>query len=175
MLLAVWLGEPWAAVRKLKLFDQDYHRIFRRATAEKLFLAYLLNQSVERARSDLRPELQTSFASVRFTLAYLAALAIRQSKLGERLFEEPERWLPSRRKAVADQLDYYVGFVVEEMNYFVEDREEARERDVEPFDPKTIFKATTGVRPLERQVVQAVKALGRRQTSEILFDLKPKK
>jgi hypothetical protein len=175
MLLATWLGEPWAAVRKLKLFDQDYHRIFRRATADKLFLAYLLNKEIEAARSKLRPELQTSFASVRYTLAYLVAQVLRLSDLGEKLLEDPSAWLPAQRDDIAKQLETYVDFVVDETNYFVSDREEQRQQnpDAEPFDPKTIFKASTGVRPLERQVIQAVKALARRADSEILFDLEP--
>jgi hypothetical protein len=175
MLLATWLGEPWAAVRKLKLFDQDYHRIFRRATADKLFLAYMLNKEIEAARSKLRPELQTSFASVRFTLAHLVAQVLRLSDLGARLLEEPGSWLPDQCKDIEERLKYYVDFVVEETNYFVSDREEQRQQnpDAEPFDPKTIFKASTGVRPLERQVIQAVKAIARRADSDILFDLKP--
>jgi hypothetical protein len=175
MLLATWLGEPWAAVRKLKLFDQDYHRIFRRATADKLFLAYMLNQEIEAARPKLRPELQTSFASVRFTLAHLVAQVLRLSDLGERLLEDPGSWLPDRSEDITERLKYYVDFVVEETNYFVSDREEQRQQnpDAEPFDPKTIFKASTGVRPLERQVIQAVKAIARRADSDILFDLKP--
>ncbi len=175
MLLSTWLAEPWAAVRKLKLFDQDYHRIFRRATADKLFLAYMLNKEIEAARSKLRPELQTSFASVRFTLAYLVAQVLRLSDLGEKLLDDPGVWLPAQRDDVAKHLETYVDFVVDETNYFVSDREEQRQQnpDAEPFDPKTIFKASTGVRPLERQVIQAVKALARRPDSEILFDLEP--
>ncbi len=27
-IMAIWLCEPWAAIRKLKLFDDDYRRIF---------------------------------------------------------------------------------------------------------------------------------------------------
>lgn len=177
MLLATWLGEPWAAVRKLKLFDQDYHRIFRRATADKLFFAYMLNNEIEAARSKLRPELQTSFASVRFTLAYLVAQVLRLSDLGEKLLEDPSAWLTAQRDDIKKQLETYVDFVVDETNYFVSDREEQRQQnpDAEPFDPKTIFKASTGVRPLERQVIQAVKAIARRADSDILFDLEPER
>jgi hypothetical protein len=62
-----------------------------------------------------------------------------------------------------------------ETNYFVSDREEQRQQnpDAEPFDPKTIFKASREVGPLERQVIQAVKAIARRADSDILFDMKP--
>ena len=89
--------------------------------------------------------------------------------------KEPGSWLPDQCKDIEERLKYYVDFVVEETNYFVSDREEQRQQnpDAEPFDPKTIFKASTGVRPLERQVIQAVKAIARRADSDILFDLKP--
>jgi hypothetical protein len=175
MLLAAWLGEPWAAVRKVRLFDQDYHRIFRRATADKLYLAYLLNNAIENARQKLLPTLQTSFASVRFTIAYLVAQVLHQSELGTELFDSPERWLPAQKDAIEQQLVYYVELVVDEINYYVGDREEERQDnpDAKPFDPKTIFKASSGVRPLERQVIQAVKALARRPNSDVLFAVKP--
>ena len=177
MMLGVWLGEPWAAVRKLKLFDQDYHRIFRRATADRLMLAYMLNQAIEAARQKLIAELQTSFASVRYTIAYLAAQVIEQSDLGRQLFDDPTGWVrdDDKRGELAKDLKYYVEFVVEEANFYVSDRQEARQSDpsANPFDPKTIFKASTGVRPLERQVIQALKAIARRPDSDVLFDLEP--
>ncbi len=77
--------------------------------------------------------------------------------------------MPDQRDDIAKQLEAYVDFVVEETNYFVSDREEQRQHNPdEPFDPKTIFKASTGVRPLERQ-----EAIARRADSDILFDLEP--
>ncbi len=96
LLVAVWLGEPWNAVRKVRLFDQDYHRIFRRATADRLYLAFLINQQVVARRNRLHPELQTAFASVRFTLAHLVGRLLEQSEPGQLLLEDPGRWLPTK-------------------------------------------------------------------------------
>jgi hypothetical protein len=70
LLLAVWLKEPWAAVRKLKLFDEEYRRIFGRAVnADKLYVAYRLNKMLNARRGDLLDSLSASFAAVRFTVA----------------------------------------------------------------------------------------------------------
>lgn len=176
VLLAAWLDEPWAAVRKVKLFDHEYHRIFKRASGDSLYLAFLINGAVEGVRDDLRPELQTSFASVRHTIAYLVAKLVQQSELGVSLFAEPERWLPEKATEVLDSLDYFAKFAADETNYYVEDREEASRQspDGPTFDPKTIFKSTAGVRPLERQVVQAFTAVQRRPEIDVAFAVPPK-
>jgi len=78
LLMAMYVGEPWNAVRKVRLFDEDYHRIFNHTlTAGRLRLVYEVAELLDLARSDLVPQLQASFASVRFTLAYLVTRAPR--------------------------------------------------------------------------------------------------
>jgi hypothetical protein len=174
LLMAVWVGEPWNAVRKVKLFDQEYHRVFRKANADRLFLASLINDAIQARKNQLRVELQTSFASVRFALAHLVAVFLRQSTLGERLLESPGDWLPDQLDGIRKEFDRHAEFVIDETNYFIQERvEAAQEVDAPPFDPKTIFKSANGVRQLERQVVQAVKALARRPNSDVLFDTDP--
>jgi hypothetical protein len=175
MLMAVWIGEPWNAVRKVRLFDQDYHRLFRRASADRLYLAYLIDERVTALREKLRSELQTAFASVRFTIAHLMAKVLEQSDRGQQLLEEPGHWLPDKREAVVERLDYFAEFAIDETNYYVKTQEDARaeDPDLAPFDPKTTFKSATGVRALERQVVQAIKALARRPDADVLFEVGP--
>jgi AIPR protein len=173
ILMAVWLGQPWNAIRKVRLFDQDYHRIFRRASADKLALAYLLDQAVQGGRDKLRPELQTAFASVRFAIAFLVGELLRQNDAGAQLLDTPELFLPDRRDEIVEELDRLAEFVVDEINYFVQSREESRRDDPEaaPFDPKTTFKSQAGVREVERQAVQAMKAIARRPDVPAYFHL----
>ena len=176
LLMAIWLDEPWNAVRKVRLFDQDYHRIFRHATADRLFLAYLINSEIVAAREKLQPRLQTAFASVRFTLADLVAQLLRQNEAGSAPLEDPGNWLPEKIDEVRERLSYYAEFVIDETNYFVKSQEEARQADptLPPFDPKTTFKSAAGVRALEQQVIQSVKAIARRPEIEMLFAVPPK-
>jgi hypothetical protein len=173
--MAVWLEEPWNAVRKVKLFDQDYHRIFRRITAAHIYLAYLINRAVDGSKDDLRDGLKTSFASVRHTLTHLVAKLLKQSELGTELLEDPGRWLPEKTDEIVAELEYFADYAVEEANYYVQTREEERAEDpsLPAFDPKTIFKSATGVRPLEHRAIQDFKALARRD-DEIRFAVPPK-
>lgn len=174
LLTAIWLKEPQNAVRKVRLFDHDYHRIFRRATASQLMLASLINDAIVDRRETLAPELQTAFASARFTIAYLVGVFMQQSPLGEQLYADPKPWLERQRDELKTEIKHAVEFVIDEMNFFVRNQEDAKAEagGSTTFDPKTIFKSAAGVRGLERQVTQAVKVVSRRPEASVLFNLK---
>ena len=109
LITAVWLKEPWNAVRKLRLFDEDYHRVFtRNIDAHKLYFAHRLNELVAQKRNDLNPELRSSFASVRFTLVYLVAQMMRQGGRGEELFTNPQRWLEGNETDIVEALETFI-------------------------------------------------------------------
>jgi hypothetical protein len=103
MITAVFGQRPWAAVRKVRLFDQDYHDLFTsNIDAHKLYLLQLISEAVDAARDALRGELRSSFASVRFTVAALVADVLRLSPQGDLLLQHPERWLPAQSRKVLD-------------------------------------------------------------------------
>jgi hypothetical protein len=169
LLMAIYLREPWSAVRKVRLFDQDYHHIFNREVdAHRLFLVHELNKLVIAARSDLRPELHASFASIRLTLAYLATRVIAASDLGAELLASPDRWLPDSlgevRIAIGTLLDDVIGSV----NFYVEDMA----RTEPDFDPKVAFKSQAGVRALEADVMKSSQRQARRDET-FLFNVPP--
>jgi hypothetical protein len=173
MIMAVYVGEPWNAVRKVRLFDADYHRIFNRTiTAHKLFLLHLIAQAVEGARDALRPDLASSFASVKFTLAALLAGVLRQTAQGQILLDEPERYLPDLRAEVEGILAGLAREVAESTNDHVANEEaEATEKD-ETYDPKVAFKSRSGVQKLEHEVIRMSKRLAQRDES-YFFQLDP--
>lgn len=167
LLMAVYVGEPWNAVRKVRLFDQDYHRIFNRSiNAHRLFLVHELGKLIGAARPRLRPDLQASFASVRLTLTYLVATVLRESAAGSELLDAPERWLPEKLDDVRAAIGDLVDDVVESLNFYVEDRS----RDDEDFDPKVVFKSQSGVRALESEVVKSARRQAKRD-SDFLFSV----
>lgn len=177
LITAIWLREPWNAVRKLKLFDDDYRRIFsRHIDAHKLYFAFRFNELIEQRRSDLRPELSASFAAVRFSIAYLAAEVARQNGLGAEFLDTPERWLPEREAEVLLAFAGFVEHVVTELNYFAQAREEERIEDPKKpaFDPKVAFKSQKSIREMEHQVVTSTKAVARR-FDDFLFSVAPER
>jgi hypothetical protein len=169
LLLAAYLEEPWAAVRKVRLFDQDYRRIFNRTvTAERLWLLYLINQAVVAHRQDLRADLRSSFASIRFALVHLVARVLGMSDAGAQLLQSPERWLPTLNEDVAKALQQIAAEVVDSVNYHV-DTELAED---ENYDPKVVFKSKVGIARLQSDVVRDAKRQAARPGS-YLFTVSP--
>lgn len=164
--MAVYLGEPWNAVRKVKLFDQEYHRVFgREIDGHKLFLLFQMNSVVHDRKADLRDDLEASFASVRFTLLHLLAKLLSTTDEGAELLANPQRWLPGALDEVRTSLGELADDVVDSVNFYVDSREEEATEKASLFDPKTVFKSRSGVLPLERDVLQQARRLRRRDSS----------
>lgn len=167
-IMAIYVKEPWAAVRKVRLFDTDYWRIFNRSIdGHKLFLINLMIQVVDETRDQLRPEIASSFASVRFTIAYLLAQVLRETKEGSDLLDTPQRWLPAQEAEVVEQLRSLAKDVVDSVNFFIE--EEEKEKG-EAFDPKTVFKSRSGVATVGDMVLRLARRFAQRDES-YLFNL----
>ena len=171
-LMAVYLSEPWAAVRKVRLFDDDYRRIFNRSVdAHRLFFIHELAKVVDSVRDRLRPEVAASFASVRFTIGHLLAQALRQTEQGQGLLDAPDRWLPDLQEAVREGMTRLGEEVVDSVNFYIE--EQQREQG-EAFDPKVVFKSQRGVAEVENDVLRFVRRQARRD-EEYLFTVQPVK
>lgn len=174
LIMAIWLNEPWDAVRKLRLFDQEYHRVFSRIIdAHKIYLGYRLDELIEAHRSQLRPELQASFASIRFTLAFLVAEMVRQDDLGARLFEDPGKWLPDKEADVIGALEPFVDEAIDSTNFHVEQSVAEAESEGRTFDPKVVFKSRSGVQALARQVMVFSKRTAMKNPEDYYFSVEP--
>jgi AIPR protein len=173
LIMAVYLEESWNAVRKVVLFGDAYQRIFsRKITAAKLFVLSLLDDAIEGVRDELRDELKSSFASVRFTLVGLLADVLRLNKAGKELLEEPEKWLPDRAPAVSEKLGELAVEVADSFNFFVEEEQRQANEGVVHFDPKTAFKSRKGVRRAQLEVKKEAKRQQRRD-KRFLFNVSP--
>lgn len=151
--MAVLISEPWNAVRKVKLFDEEYHRVFGRTLdGHQLYLLHLLNKVVLSKKGDLRGDLEASFASVRFTFLYLLATLLSTFDEGKEFLVAPERWLPDKRHEVVEVLSDLADDVVVALNFYIDSREEEAAENGTLFDPKTVFKSRSGIQPLERDV-----------------------
>ena len=173
LLMATYLGEPWNAVRKVRLFDQDYRRIFGRSvSAHRLFLLWRLGDVLYQHRTRLRPDLQASYASVRMTLAHLVAEMLRETAEGQGLLESPDRWLPDLDGAVFEKIGSLADEVIDSVNASITSEElERREKD-EDFDPKVYFKSERGVRAVSDEVLRMSRRLAMRD-EDYFFSIDP--
>lgn len=169
LIMAAFLREPWAAVRKVRLFDQDYRRIFNREiTPDRLYLLHLIDQAVGSHREDLRADLRSSYASIRFSLVHLVCVVLEITGAGERLLQHPEDWIPEEEAAVKSALDVIAAEVVDSANYHVEAELKANE----DYDPKVVFKSRAGVGRLETDVLRDARRQASRPGSYV-FSVTP--
>jgi hypothetical protein len=165
LITAVYLEEPALAVKKLRLFDEDFRRIFNKSIdADKLYFLNLLDQTVRAHKSELGSQLNASFASIRFTLAYLVSEVLKLSAAGKDLLTNPGNFLPAHEANVRDQLAIILGDVIGSTNFHVE---ESSEED-EDFDAKVAFKSATGVKRLRVEVIKQSNRQAKRD-DEYLF------
>lgn len=172
LLMAVYLREPFNAVRKVRLFDTDYRRIFnRKVDAPRLFLLTQISDALKEVRSNLRPDLASSFSSVRFTLAYLLGLQLQRTPEGTKLLDEPHRWLPDQLNNVCAALSELLEEIVESVNFYIQ--EEVADKG-DSFDPKVTFKSQDGVRAVEHAVDRDIRRTIKRPGGDaFLFSVKP--
>lgn len=173
LIMATYRERPWSAVRKVRLFDQDYHNIFAAdIDANRLFLLQLLDEAVNAARDDLHGELRSSFASVRFTIAALVADLLRLSSHGRDLLTSPGRWLPAKTTEVLEFLSDRARDVALNVNGYVSDTGEAARENGTDFDAKTVFKSAVGVAPLRREITTVARRVDARDPG-YLFVIEP--
>lgn len=172
LLMAVYLQEPFNAVRKVRLFDTDYRRIFNRSVdAARLYLLTQISDSLKDVRKDLRSDLASSFSSVRFTLAYLLAVQLKRSPHGKELLKSPEKWLPGKLEEVRVALSDLLQEIVESVNFYIQEEEEEKG---DTFDPKVTFKSQDGVRAVEHAVDRDFRRMLKRPGGDaFLFKVKP--
>jgi hypothetical protein len=164
--MVVYLHEPWNAVRKVRLFDEEYHCVFgRNIDGHRLYLLFHLNKEVTAKKSRLRGDLEASFASVRFTVLYLLSLLIGTFPEGEQFLVAPQRWFPEKKQEVLGAVGELVDEVIDSVNFYVESKEEEASDNGTTFDPKVAFKSKSGVQPLERDVRQMSRLTSRRDPS----------
>ena len=169
-LMAVYLAEPWNAVRKVRLFDHDYRRIFNREVdADRLFFLHHFSKVVDATRDHLRGDVAASFASVRLTIAYLIAQVLMLSDEGRELLAAPGRWLPDKLDEVLGALSTIAEDVVASVNFYIEAEKDEKGDE---FDPKVAFKSTAGVKGMTAEVLKSSKRQAKRD-EEFLFQVPP--
>lgn len=181
LIMAVYIQEPWAAVRKVRLFDESYHRVFGRdITAHRLYLLNYMDVLASSLRSELRLDLAASFASVRFTLLYLVSKVLQLTDEGSKLIMQPQLWLPDAENDVGGVITELTRDVIESVNSYVAEREAEVEEEGEAgtFDPKVVFKSRTGIQKVQADVLRDAKRYDKRERTQgrdYLFRLLPLK
>ena len=156
LLLALYVGEPWSAHQKYRIFGDLETRIFNYdISAPNIRLAQLIGESAERAAANLQYQRMAKYGLTHFILVYLVGQILQLNTEGKRLLKEPQPFLATSAKpnpkqdTVVQSLDALATFVVTELNYFV------KEQGDEGYDYKTSFKSQTDVQGIRNAVLKA--------------------
>lgn len=182
LIMSVYLKDPVNAVRKNLLFTDDvYYRIFsKNIDAHKVYLLHLLNKLIVQHKNDLPLSLQSSFASVRFTITYLVAEMVRSGGRGATLLDSPDLWLPEKEGEIVAFLNQIVSQAVDVVNLYVTQKTSNEERYKDTFDsnfdPKTIFKSGAGLMEVDKEAKQSVKyysMMSEKRGDDYFFNVEP--
>jgi hypothetical protein len=167
LLLALYVGEPWSAHQKYRIFGDLENRIFNYdVAAPNIRLAQLISESAWRAATSLQYERMARYGLTHFILVYIIGQILQMYSDGKKLLKEPLPFLVTNAKinakqdAIVASLDALAKFVVTELNYFV------KEQGEESYDYKTSFKSQTDVQAIRNAVLKAFEkdiAVGRAQ------------
>jgi len=149
---------------KQKLFGAEYTKIFsRRTTAEKIYLAYLLYDTVNR-NSDLldKPQIRTYGLSL-FFFAYTLSAIMRKDDLGNSILDNPREYVTSQIQPLSNTLDRLWSLITPDLNADIDDY--IQEADGF-FDYKNLFKNSEFVDTMSRRAVADYERLVRRNASD---------
>jgi len=161
---AVYYESPHNTHLKQKLFGAEYTKIFsRRTTAEKIYLAYLLYDTVNR-NSDLldKPQIRTYGLSL-FFFAYTLSAIMRKDDLGNSILDNPREYVTSQIQPLSNTLDRLWSLITPDLNADIDDY--IQEADGF-FDYKNLFKNSEFVDTMSRRAVADYERLVRRNASD---------
>lgn len=161
---AVYYVSPQDTHLKQKLFGEEYTKIFsRRTTAAKVYLAYLLYDTVVRNSALLdKPQIRTYGLSL-FFFAYTLSAIMRKDQLGKSILDDPRQYVVSQIQPLSNTLDRLWSLITPDLNADIDDYLKAADGF---FDYKNLYKNSEFVDNMSRRAVADYERLVRRNASD---------
>jgi len=162
---AVYYGKPHNTHLKQELFGEEYSKIFsRRIRAEKIYLAYVLYDTVNRNSNLLdKPQIRTYGLSL-FFFAYTLSAIMRKNDLGNSILDNPREYVTSQIQTLSRTLDKLWSLITPDLNADIEDYVSSQADGF--FDYKNLFKNSVFVDTMSRRAVADYERLVRRNASD---------
>jgi len=161
---AVYYGNPHNTHLKQKLFGEEYSKIFsRRIRADKIYLAYLLYDTVNRNSNLLdKPQIRAYGLSL-FFFAYTLSAIMRRDDLGNSILDNPREYVTSQIQTLSNTLDRLWSLITPDLNADIDDYVSQAGGF---FDYKNLFKNSAFVDTMSRRAVADYERLVRRNASD---------
>jgi hypothetical protein len=156
MLMSLYVGEPWSAHQKYKIFGDLESAIFGYdRTAYHIRLSQLIMESIDENLSDITHERVRKYTLTKYIALYLVGEVLKEETAGVRLLKDPSPYLSTKKSKnpkeskVMKSVDAQVEFVLTEINFYIDDH------GGDAFDYKSEFKSPTQVKRLRTEVMKA--------------------
>lgn len=153
LLVSLYVGKPWIAHQKSKLFASEYDNVFTwRVHAQQVYFAYLMHQSVVANLGLVTNPSVAGYQLTTFVLLHALGEILRKEADGQSLLDDPSPYLTDSTllSDLEPRLDRLARKLMVDMNYFMT-QEIARDP---LFDYKRGFKQEGAV---ERFVAEAIR------------------
>jgi hypothetical protein len=153
LVASLYLGKPWIAHQKSKLFDSEYDAVFTwRIHAKHIYLAYLMFQTITDSLGAITNPSVAGYQLTTFVLLHALGEILRKEADGVVLLDDPAPVLvdPALQLALRSRLRRLAQKLMVDMNYFIT-QETARDT---LFDHKRGFKQEGAV---ARFVAEAIR------------------
>jgi hypothetical protein len=151
-LMALYVGEPYNAHQKYRIFGSEYERVFGRdVTAEKIYLAYLIAGAIESASPKIEDPLIQGYQLTKLILIGIAGAILRKEDAGRSLLDSPESLLPGKEAEVVRALETLAALLIPDMNYYIDEKK----KETDYYDYKSAFKGADEYNGLLQEMLRS--------------------
>jgi hypothetical protein len=154
-MLALYVGEPWNAHQKYRVFGDDEKRIFRYGvTAYHIRLAQLMSGTVEAVLTSIAYERIREYSLTKFLLMYFIGEMVKQTVEGKALLDDPSGYLSTQKTdnpkeiEILKQCKDLAHLAVTELNFYIKGHGE------EAYDYKSEFKSPKEVQAIKNEILK---------------------
>jgi len=161
---AVYYENPHNTHLKQKLFGEEYTKLFsRRIKAEKIYLAYMLYDTVNRNSNLLDKQQIRTYGLSQFFFAHTLSAIMRKDTLGLQILDNPREYVTVKKDTLANTLKRLWELITPDLNADIDDHIAQADGF---FDYKNLFKNSTFVDTMSRRAVADYERLVRRNEAD---------
>jgi hypothetical protein len=156
LMLALYVGEPWNAHQKYRIFGEDEKRIFRYGvSAYHIRWAQLMSQTIEQALNGIAYERIRKYSLTGFILIYFVGEMVKYSADGKQFLSDPSAYLKTLKTSnpkedeIIRQVKDLTHLAVTELNFYI------KEHGEEAYDYKSEFKSPKAVQAINNEILKA--------------------
>lgn len=161
---AVYLRNPQDTHLKQKMFGDDYSKIFsRRLTAEKIYLGYLIYNTIKENVMLLNEVHIRDYGLALFFFTHVLSEIMLDDPIGSQILEKPRKYVTEEKEVLLATLKKEWQLITPDIDI---DIEEYTETHNNYFDYKNLFKNSQFVKDLSRKIKADYTRITRRNQSD---------